>query len=140
MRSCYTASAQSYTNIDVSNQATIGAAIDLGSVQLGQMAGSTSYGQRMAVTQQAQEVMQSYTIPGYYQDNWMTVEDWGWVEVPGYWVPQYTWGIVGEDYFPPVCDENGIGIAAGYCRPFFHYDLAEALSAYAYLLALCSST
>jgi len=112
-----TASAQSYTDIDVSNQATIGAAIHLGSVQLGQTAGSTSYGLRMQVSQQAQEVMQGYTIPGYYQDNWVTIEDWGYIEVGGYWSPQYTWGIVGEDYFPPVYDENGIEIAAGYWVP-----------------------
>lgn len=108
------ASAQSYTDLDVSNQATIGAAIHLGSVQLGQTAGSTSYGLRMNVSQQAEEVMQSYTIPGYNQDNWVTVEDWGWVTVPGYWAPQYTWGVVGQDYFPPVLDENGVEISAGY--------------------------
>lgn len=112
-----TVSAQSFSDIDVSNQATIGAAIDLGTVQLGQTAGSTSYGVRMAVSQQAEEVMQSYTIPGYNQDNWVTVEDWGWVDVPGYWSPQYTWGIVGEDYFPPVYDETGVEIAAGYWVP-----------------------
>ena len=117
LMSCYTASAQSYTDIDVSNQATIGAAIQLGSVQLGQTAGSTSYGVRMDVSQQAEEVMQSYTIPGYTQDNWVTVEDYGWVEVPGYWSPQYDWTIVGEDYFPPVLDENGVEIAAGYWVP-----------------------
>ena len=109
--------AQSFSDIDVSNHATIGAAIDLGAVQLGQTAGNTSYGVRMAVSQQAHEVMQSYAIPGYYMDNWVTVEDWGWVDVPGYWSPQYTWGIVGEDYFPPVYDENGVEIAAGYWEP-----------------------
>ncbi|MFM2169594.1 MAG: hypothetical protein RIS79_3965 [Verrucomicrobiota bacterium] len=113
-----TASAQSYTDIDVSNQATIGAAIHLGSVQLGTTsAAGTSYGQRMEVTQQAEEVMQSYTIPGYYQDSWVTVEDWGWIDLPGYLAPQYSWGIVGEDYFPPVVDENGVEIAAGYWVP-----------------------
>lgn len=112
-----TASAQSYTDLDVSNQATIGAAIHLGTVQLGQTAGSTSYGQRMEVSQQAEEVMQSYTIPGYNQDNWVTVEDWGDVWQSGYWSPQYTWGIVGEDYFPPVLDENGVEIAAEYWVP-----------------------
>ncbi len=118
LMSCYTASAQSYTDLDVSNQATIGAAIHLGSVQIGANASAgTSYGQRMEVTQQAQEVMQSYTIPGYNQDNWVTVEDWGWVDVPGYWSPQYTWGIVGEDYYPAVYDENGVEIAAAYWVP-----------------------
>ena len=94
--------AQSYSDLDVSNQATIGAAIHLGSVQLGSTtAAGTSYGLRMAVSQQAEEVMQSYTIPGYTQDNWVTVEDWGWVTVPGYMAPQYIWGVVGQDYFPP---------------------------------------
>lgn len=102
-----TVSAQSYTDIDVSNQATIGAAIDLGSVQLGQTAGSTSYGVRMKVSQQAEEVLQSYTVPGYNMDNWVTVEDWGWVESGGYWSPQYSWQWVGQDYFPPVYDEFG---------------------------------
>jgi hypothetical protein len=114
LMSCYTATAQSYTDLDVSNQATIGAAIHLGSVQLGQTAGSTSYGLRMAVSQHAEEVMQSYTIPGYYQDNWVTIEDWGSLLVPGYWTPNYVWGVVGQDYFPPVLDENGMEISPGY--------------------------
>jgi len=109
-----TANAQSYTDLDVSNQATIGTAIHLGSVQLGQTVGSMSYGLRMDVSQQAEEVMQSYTIPGYTQDNWVTVEDWGWVTVPGYWTPNYVWGVVGQDYFPPILDENGVEISSGY--------------------------
>jgi hypothetical protein len=113
--SSITASAQSYTDLDVSNQATIGAAIHLGSVQLGSTtAAGTSYGQRLAVSQQAEEVMQSYTIPGYYQDNPVTVEDWGSIWVPGYWTPNYVWGVVGQDYFPPVLDENGMEISASY--------------------------
>jgi hypothetical protein len=109
-----TVSAQSYTDIDVSNQATIGAAIDLGSVQLGQTAGSTSYGVRMKVSQQAEEVVQSYTIAGYSMDNWVTVEDWGYVWQPGYYTPNYAYGVVGYDYFPAVYDENGIEISPEY--------------------------
>lgn len=114
LMSCYTATAQSYTDLDVSNQATIGAAIHLGRVQTGLTAGSSSYGLRMEVSQQSEEVMKSYTIQGYYQDNWVAVEDWGWVTVPGYWSPQYTWGVVGQDYFPPVLDENGVVILLGF--------------------------
>jgi hypothetical protein len=68
----------------------------------------------MAVSQHAEEVMQSYTIPGYYQDNWVTIEDWGSLLVPGYWTPNYVWGVVGQDYFPPVLDENGMEISPGY--------------------------
>ncbi|MFO1440192.1 MAG: hypothetical protein U1F81_17860 [Verrucomicrobiaceae bacterium] len=112
-----TASAQSYTDIDVSNQATIAGAIDLGTVQLGQTAGSVSYGVRMNVSQQAEEVMQSYTIPGFYQDNWVTIEDYGTIWVPGYYVPNYTWGIVGQDYFPAVYDENGNELTGEHWEP-----------------------
>lgn len=111
------ATAQSYTDLDVSNQATIGAAIDLGSVQLGQTAGSTSYGVRMKVSQQAEEVLQSYTVPGYSMDNWVTVEDWGDVWQPGYYTPNYAYGIEGYDYFPAVYDENGSQISAEYWEP-----------------------
>lgn len=110
----------SFTDITVSNDATIGNAINFGQVQLGNNAsGGTSHGARLHVTQEAQEVWQSYTIEGYYSDNWVTVEDWGYAEVGGYWSPQYMWGIVSYNEFPAVYDENNNLVTPAYSEPVY---------------------
>lgn len=116
-----TATAQSsFSDIDVSNDASIGSALRIGQVQLGSTAGSTSHGVRLSVSQGAQEnVWQSVITPGYYQDNFVSVEDYGDIWTPGYNQPQYEWGIVSYNYFPATYDENGVEITAEYYEPVY---------------------
>ncbi|MCB1278693.1 hypothetical protein [Prosthecobacter sp.] len=97
--------AESFSNVDVSNNATIAGAAFFGSIQVDPLGNSSSYGMALDVSQETEEVWGGYITPAHYEDNWVTVEDWGWVESGGYWSPQYSWGVVGQDYFPPVYDE-----------------------------------
>lgn len=99
--------AESFSDIDVSNNATIAGAAFFGSIQVDSLGNSLSHGMALNVSQTTEEVVSGYIIPAHYDDNWVTVEDWGWVEVGGYWSPQYSWQVVGQDYFPPVYDEFG---------------------------------
>lgn len=97
--------AESYTDIEVSNNSTIAGAAFFGSIQVDPMGNSLSHGMALNVSQTTEEVWSSYIIPSHYVDKWVTVEDWGWIDVGGYWSPQYSWQVVGQDYFPPVYDE-----------------------------------
>jgi hypothetical protein len=99
--------AESFADVDVSNNATIAGAAFFGSIQVDQTGNSLSHGMALNVSQTTEEVVSGYIVPAHYVDNWVTVEDWGWVESGGYWSPQYSWQWVGQDYFPPVYDEFG---------------------------------
>ena len=63
-------------------------------------------GLRLDASQDTAEVYRSSTTPGYWQDNWVTVEDWGWIET-GHWENTTEWQIVGYDTIPATYDENG---------------------------------
>lgn len=99
--------AESYTDIEVSNNATIAGAAFFGSIQVDPMGNSLSHGMALNVSQNTEELTGSYIIPGYYQDNWVTMDQWGMMESGGHWGPEYSWQVVGQDYFPPVYDESG---------------------------------
>lgn len=101
----------SFTDIDVSNDATIAGAAFFGNIQLGNYEGlgmGTAHGMSLHVTQAStQEVFSSYTQPGYWMDNWVTVDIWDFVQEAGHYEPQYEWGIEGYDHFPEVVDLDG---------------------------------
>lgn len=99
--------AQGFTDIDVSNNATIAGAAFFGSIQVDQMGNSLSHGMALNVSQTTEEVVSGYIVPAHYVDNWVTVDQWGMMESGGHWSPQYSWQVVGQDYFPPVYDEFG---------------------------------
>ncbi|MFN7560720.1 MAG: hypothetical protein ACK5TH_02985 [Prosthecobacter sp.] len=116
-----TASAQSYTDIDVSNQATIGAALNIGWIQPNTAATSPIQGLTIYVQQTNQEVMKSYTEPGHWQDNWVTMEEYGTIQYPGSMQPQFNWQIVGYDDYPAVVDANGDVVTEAYSVPRYDY-------------------
>lgn len=62
----------------------------------------------VSVFQGLQEVQVPYTIDGYYQDGYITVDDYGVLGAgSGYWQAQYTWGIVSGQTYGPYYDEEG---------------------------------
>lgn len=112
-----------FNTVTVNQDATIAGAAFFGSVSndntpLGPI--TPFPGMKVHVTQGSNEVWNSVMVSGYYQDNWVTVEQWG--NVPsntGRWEPQYTWGIVSEEYIPPVYDYDGSVITEGYWNQTF---------------------
>ena len=77
-----------------------------------------SEGLRIDASQASAEVYHSSTIPGYYQDNWVTIEDYGYVEY-GHWETPQTWDVVGSEWVPPIVDENGMEVSPGYWQPVY---------------------
>jgi hypothetical protein len=103
-----TAIAQQYTDLTVDNQATIRGAAFFGEIELGQTGNvGLSHAMKLHVTQQMQEVWQSSLIPGYWEDNWVTVEEGEMQSIGGGYVPQYETVVVGTQTIPAVFDEDG---------------------------------
>lgn len=111
-------SAETFNNVTVSQDATIAGAAFFGSVHSEGLPGNPTNipfpGVKMHVTQGSQEIWNSVLVPGYYQDNWITVEQWGYAPGPGHYEPQYTWGVVSQEYIPPVYDAEGNLIGGDY--------------------------
>lgn len=101
-------------NLTVSQDATIAGASGFGTVYTGVgTAATSSLGYRFSVTQSTEEVpvevTQSSWVEGYYQDQTVTVEDYGTISA-GYWESMYTYQVVGYEWLPPVYDEFGFPI------------------------------
>jgi hypothetical protein len=100
------------------NNLTIQQSAFFGSVFTDNAATMSSEGLRIDTAQDVAETYHTSTIPGYNQDNWVTVEDYGYVEY-GHWETPQMWDIVGQEWIPPVLDENGIEIAPGYYQSVY---------------------
>lgn len=106
--SAFDLKADSFANIAVSDDATIAGAAFFGRIQADPLDTSTmTHGMALNVTQTTEEVFGTYFVPAHYENNFVTVEDWGWSLPGGYDQPQYEWQVTGQDYYPAVYDENG---------------------------------
>lgn len=118
------ARAQTFWTINVEEDATISGAAFFGKVYQGLVGGYESNiprtGMTLSVTQGTEMVWGTVLVPGYYEEQWITVEDWGWSTPDGWYVPNYEWQIVSYEYFPPIYDEFGNMLNPDATVP--HYD------------------
>jgi len=101
-------------NLTIQQSATFQSDAYFGTVLSGlQSLPSLAHGFSVSVAQGTSEVNIPYTVQGHYEDEWYTVEEYGWV-TSGYWQAQYTWGVVGTQWVPAVYDAEGNVITEGY--------------------------
>lgn len=65
----------------------------------------------ISTSQALQPVQVPYTVDGYYQDTYVTVEEYGTI-YSGYWQATYDYGIVSGQTYPAVTDSEGNVISA----------------------------
>lgn len=96
------------SNINVTGNAAFAYTTSFGTLYTGLQSSPTPTGRAftVSVSQGFQEVQVPYTIAGYYQDSFITVEDYGLVS-NSHWEAQYTWGIVSGQSYGPYYDQDG---------------------------------
>jgi hypothetical protein len=112
-----TATAQSDLN---GNNLTILQSAYFGSIFTDTAATTTAEGLRLDASQDVAENYHSSTTPGYWQENWVTVEDYGDVTY-GHWEAEVIYQIVGYNYIDPVYDSEGNIITEGYTQDVWDY-------------------
>jgi hypothetical protein len=104
-----------YSNLGVTGSADFSHTAAFGTLYTGLQSSPTPTGRAFTVStsQGFQEVQVPYTVEGYYQDGYITVEDYGTI-YSGHWEAQYTWGIVSGQSYPAVYDENNVETTPAY--------------------------
>jgi len=85
---------------------TIQQAALFGMVYTDTSATTLAEGLRIDASQDTAEVYHTSTTPGYFDDNWVTIEEFGEVEI-GHWEYTTEYQIVGYDKIPATYDEDG---------------------------------
>lgn len=101
---------------------TIQQAALFGSVFTNAEATASVEGLRIDTSQATAEVYRTSITPGYYNETYVTVEDWGWVTTGGGHTEYITeWQIVGYDTIPATYDENNIEITPESYEPRYDW-------------------
>lgn len=85
---------------------TVQQAALFGTIYTDPYATTTAEALRIDTDQGFADVYRTSTTPGYYQDELVTVEDYGWVD-NGYWEYTTQYELVGYDTIPATYDEEG---------------------------------
>lgn len=102
-------------NLNVTGSADFNHTTSFGTLYEGLQSSPTPISRAFTVStsQGFQEVQVPYTVQGYYQDGYVTVEDYGTI-YSGHWEAQYNWGIVSGQTYPAIYDENGVETTPAY--------------------------
>ena len=92
----------------ISGGATFKDATSFGTLYTGLQSSPIASGRAftVSVSQGYQEVQVPYTVDGYYQDGYITVDDYGMIN-SGRWEAQYTYGVVSGQSYGPYYDSEG---------------------------------
>jgi hypothetical protein len=96
------------STLNVTGSAYFNYSASFGTLYTGLQSSPTPVGNAFTVStsQGFQEIQVPYTIEGYNQDGYITVEDYGTIS-SGYWQAQYTWGIISGTTYGPYYDFEG---------------------------------